>query len=224
MKKFKAHQLEFDEIINTTTSNEFAKKITMVSSTDASNAAVNEHRGSDGGVELGARLQGGNDGAEEARDAAENNGDNRNNDSRGNNSNNNEGDGNDNGGDNRNEGETTATYIYQDFAQTADNDDDQDDNEDVNDVTAGNKQSSNQKLPKKLAAMLCDPGKRSLWYIVCSMCGSDLYSSFCYLLRCILVLTQTPFPKNNSTLLSLCRLGNLHNMDATRPVMENLKS
>ena len=159
MKKFKAHQLEFDEIINTTTSNEFAKKITMVSTTDANNAAnVNANDG------VGAR-QGGNDGAEEARDAAEHNDGNS-----GNRNNSNTNSDNNDGGDNRNEGETTSTYIYQDFAQTADNNDHDDDDEDVNDVTTGNKQSPNQKLPKKLAAMLCDPGKRRIcrvFYIVC---------------------------------------------------------
>ena len=146
MKKFKAHQLEFDEIINTTTSNEFAKKITMMST---STHHGTEQRGNDEGDAnngVGA-AQGGNEGAEEARDAAEhNNGNNRNNSNSDN-----------DGGDNRNEGKTTSTYIYQDFAQEADNDHDDDD---MNDVTAGNKQSPNQKLPKKLAAMLCDPGKR----------------------------------------------------------------
>ena len=105
---------------------------------------------------LGVRLQGGIDGQggnegveEEARDAAEHNSDsgssNRNIDNSGNNC-----------GENRNGGEPTATYTYQDFAQEADNNDDYND-DDNTDVTTGNKQSPHQKLPKKLAAMLCDP-------------------------------------------------------------------
>jgi hypothetical protein len=177
MKKFKAHQLEFDEIINTTTSNEFAKKITMMSTSThhgTEQRGNDEGDANDGGLGVGARLpgvgaQGGNEGAEEARDAAEhNNGNNRNNSNSGdigsdrNNSNN-------DGGDSRNEGKTTSTYIYQDFAQEADNDHDEDDDDDMNDVTAGNKQSPNQKLPKKLAAMLCDPGKRRICYCLYSL-------------------------------------------------------
>jgi hypothetical protein len=169
MKKFKAHQLEFDEIINTTTSNEFAKKITMMSTSThhGTEQRGNDGDANDGGLGVGARLpgvgaQGGNEGAEEARDAAEHNSNNRN----GGDSSNNSNDGN---GDDRNEGKTTSTYIYQDFAQEADNDHDEDDDDDMNDVTAGNKQSPNQKLPKKLAAMLCDHGKRRKLLCICCM-------------------------------------------------------